>query len=56
MIVIFTDEPMLDRSAVESYLRGYKFTKPQYVTQAFLLVSYDPGVERCSHYELQFGD
>lgn len=53
-VVIFTDEPMLDRSTVESYLKGHKFKKPEYLSKAFLLVSYDPGVERCPHYELQF--
>ncbi|MGD2118771.1 MAG: hypothetical protein PVG66_10450, partial [Chromatiales bacterium] len=42
-VVIFTDEPMLDRSTVESYLEGYKFKKPEYLSKAFLLVSYDPG-------------
>jgi len=53
-LVIFTDEPMLDRSTVETYLDGHQFEKPEYLTRAFLLVSYDPGVERCPHYELQF--
>jgi hypothetical protein len=53
-VVIFTDEPMLDRSTVESYLEGYKFKKPEYLTKAFLLVSYDPSLERCPHYDLQF--
>lgn len=56
IIVIFTDEPMLDRSTVESYLDGHRFKKPKYITKAFLLVSYDPGVEKCPHYELQFSD
>ncbi|MBU1191966.1 MAG: hypothetical protein KKE76_09655 [Gammaproteobacteria bacterium] len=54
IIVIFTDEPMLDRSTVESYLDGHKFKKPEYLTKAFLLVSYDPGVEKCPLYELRF--
>ena len=53
-VVIFTDEPMLDRSTVESYLQGHNFKKPEYLTKAFLLMSYDPGVEKCPHYELQF--
>ena len=54
-IVIFTDEPMLDRATVESYLDGHKFKEPQYLTNAYLLMSYDPGIGRCPHYELQFG-
>ncbi|WP_404361314.1 hypothetical protein [Methylotuvimicrobium sp. KM1] len=53
-VVIFTDEPMLDRSTVETYLDGHQFERPEYLTRAFLLVSYDPGVEKCPHYELQF--
>ncbi len=51
-IVIFTDEPMLDHSTLESYLQGHKFKKPVFVTRAFLLVSYDPSIKRCPHYEL----
>jgi hypothetical protein len=53
-IVIFTDEPMLDRATVKSYLEGHRFRKPDYLTKAFLLVSYDPSVKKCPHYELQF--
>ena len=53
-VVIFTDEPMLDRSTVESYLEGFKFKKPENLTKAFLLVSYDTGLGKCPHYELQF--
>ena len=56
IVVVFTDEPMLDRSTVESYLEGYKFKKPEYLTKAFLLVSYDTGVLKCPHYELKFSD
>jgi len=57
-IVIFTDEPMLNRSTVESYLQEQKFNKLKYVTRAFLLVSYDPdpSVKLCPHYELQISD
>jgi len=52
-VVIFTDEPMLDPSTVETYLQSYKFKKLTHITRAFLLVFYDPGIERCPHYELQ---
>jgi hypothetical protein len=55
-VVIFTDEPMLNRTTVESYLDGYKFKKPKYLSRAFLLVSYDPTAEKCPHYELPFSD
>lgn len=52
IIVIFTDEPMLDRLTVESYLAGHAFKKPEFLTKAFLLVSYDPAIKKCPHYEL----
>lgn len=53
LVVIFTAEPMLDSLTVETYLQGYKFKKPKYITRAFLLMSYEPGVKRCPYYELQ---
>lgn len=53
-VVIFTDEPLLNHSTVESYLAGYKFKKPKYLTKAFLLLSYDPSVKKCPYYELYF--
>ncbi len=54
ILVIFTDEPMLNRLTVESYLQGKMFNKPKYLTKAFFLFSYDPAVNNCPHYELQF--
>lgn len=54
IIVVFTDEPMLNRSTIKSYLSGYNFKKPKHITQAFLIVSYDPSIEYCPHYELSF--
>lgn len=53
-VVVFTDEPMLDRHTVEAYLKGFQFDQPQYITKAFLLVSYDPRVEKCPYYALSF--
>ena len=51
IVVIFTDEPMLNRSVVASYLQGHVF-KMSYITRAFLLMSYDPEIKRCPYYEL----
>lgn len=51
-VVIFTDETMLDRLTVESYLQGHKFNTPRSITRAFLLLSYDPGVGCYPYYEL----
>lgn len=56
VVVVFTDEPMLDRLTVESYLEGHKFDRPKYISRAFLLVSYDPCVKQCPYYELEFND
>jgi hypothetical protein len=53
-IVVFTDEPMLNRTAVESFLRECNIKKPENITRAFLLVSYDPSIKKCPYYELQF--
>lgn len=55
-VVIFTDEPMLDCSTIESYLQGHNFKKPKYLTKAFLLVPYDPALGKYPLYELQFTD
>lgn len=52
-IVIFTDEDMLDPATVELYLQGYKFNKPKHSERVFLLLSYDPTIQRCPYYELQ---
>ncbi|WP_252275592.1 hypothetical protein [Pseudomonas subflava] len=54
VIVIFTDEPILNRIAVESFLRGCNIKKPKNITRTFLLVSYDPSIKKCPYYELQF--
>ena len=56
VVVIFTDEPMLDCSTVKSYLEGHKFDRPKYISRAFLLVSYDPSIKQCPYYELEFND
>jgi hypothetical protein len=54
VVVIFTDEPMLNHLTVDSYLEGYKIDRPKYISRAFLLLGYDPGIKRCQYYELEF--
>jgi hypothetical protein len=56
VIVIHTDEPMLSRSAVQGYLEDSRFPKPQHVSRALLLLSYDPSIQRCPYFELNFAD
>jgi hypothetical protein len=54
VIVIHTDEPMLSRSAVQGYLEDSRFPKPKHVSRALLVLSYDPGIQRCPYFELAF--
>ncbi|ESS69431.1 hypothetical protein MGMO_134c00060 [Methyloglobulus morosus KoM1] len=55
IVVVHTDEEMLDRITVEAYLARHKFENIKYVTRAFLLLSYDPSIEMCPYYELKLG-
>ena len=52
VIVVFTDEMALPRPTVEAYLRGHVFPGLNNVYRAFLVLSYDPAVERCPYFEL----
>jgi hypothetical protein len=52
VVVVFTDEPMLTRTAVEGFLAGHAVPEPRYIDRTFLVLSYDPGVERCPYFEL----
>jgi hypothetical protein len=51
-LVIFTDEPMLSRAAVDEFLSGHRIEPPKYLSRVVLLLGYDPGVERCPVYEI----
>jgi hypothetical protein len=46
ILVIFTDEFFLDRSAVEHYLDGASF-RVKFISDVFLGLSYDPKIGRC---------
>lgn len=52
VVLVFTDEPELQRSKVESYLIGQTFRGMSYVSRAILLLSYDPSIEQCPYFEL----
>jgi len=53
LVVIHTDEPDLNIDKVARYLEGHRFSRLQHITQAFLLLSYAPSVNRCPNFELQ---
>ncbi|WP_175657658.1 hypothetical protein [Burkholderia vietnamiensis] len=42
VVLIHTDEPMLQIETVRKHLEGHTFSRPQGVTRAILLLSYDP--------------
>jgi len=52
VIVVFTDEPELQRSKVESYLASHTFQGLTSVHRAILLLSYDPSIGQCPYFEL----
>lgn len=52
VVVIFTGEPELPRLKVAKFLENHVFAGPPNISRAFLLLSYDPSIERCPHFEL----
>lgn len=56
VIVIFTDEPMLNLTTVRSYLAGQVFGNLGAVSRAFLLLSYDPAISGYPYFELPLSD
>lgn len=50
VVVIPTDETMLDPSTVAKYLEGHAFSGMRHVTQAFVLLSYMPSAEGKGQY------
>ena len=53
VLVIFSDEPWLERDCLEHSLAQHTFDATQLITKAFLLLSYDPFIQRYPCYELQ---
>lgn len=52
LVIIFSDEPELQRHTVKDFLKGYTFSGLDNVQRAILLLSYDPSLNRCPHFEL----
>ncbi|NUU69500.1 hypothetical protein HTZ98_01505 [Ralstonia solanacearum] len=52
VIVIYTDEPMLPIGTVKEFLDGHAFPRPDGVTRAILLVSYDPATKSYPYVDL----
>lgn len=55
IVVVFTDEPDLPANVVEQYLDGHTFVGLPHISQAYLLISYDPGRARCPYFALNVG-
>jgi hypothetical protein len=52
VVVVYTDEPLLSRSAVQHMLSQRDPSEVEKITRAFLLLSYDPAVGRYPYFEL----
>ena len=52
IILVHTDEPMLSTDIVRAFLDGRAFHRPEGVTRAFILLSYDPRLQTCPYFEL----
>lgn len=54
VVVVHTDEPLLNFETVRRFLEYYDLARPQNISRAFLLLSYDPAQNRCPYFELRF--
>ena len=53
VVLMFSDEPWLERDYVEESLAAHVFASTSVVSRAFLLLSYDPFVQKYPCYELR---
>lgn len=53
VLLIFSDEPWLERDYVELSFKEHTFDATALITRAFLLLSYDPFLQRYPCYELR---
>jgi hypothetical protein len=53
VVVIHTDESDLRRNRVETFLQTHRFQKSEHIDRIFLLLSYDPTIQRCPYFELE---
>jgi len=52
-VIIFTDEPHLNRASVHTYLKNHRFPHFAGLSMAFLLLGYDPAIKRCPWFRLR---
>ncbi len=52
IVIIFTDEPNLNRENVSTWLNGFSVTSNVLEMKLFLLMSYDPAVGRYPYFEI----
>jgi len=55
VVIVFTDEPDLPATTVAMYLQDHRFTGLPNIARAYLVISYDPRVDRCPYFELPTG-
>lgn len=53
ILLIFSDEPWLEKKYIEWFIAEYKFDSIKFINRAFLLLSYDPLIQRYPCYELR---
>jgi hypothetical protein len=52
VVIVYTDEPMLQVEKVRALLQGSALSKPEGIDRAFLLLSYDPRTREYPYVEL----
>lgn len=52
LVIVFSDEPELQSSTVETFLAGHTFPELKNMSKAILLLSYEPDKRRCPYFEL----
>lgn len=56
IIIIYTDEPVLNADYAKALLKGYRFAKRNLFDRAFLFIFYDPIYKTYPYIELEFTD
>ena len=54
VVVVHTDEPLLNYQQIGNYLLNYKFPRPAFISRAFLILGYEPKTGNCPYFELEF--
>jgi len=53
-VLLFTDEPLLNKETVGSYLASIDISKPKNIDKVFLLLSYDPTIKSYPYFEIKY--